>query len=328
MINNPMHNSEVEILLATYNGERFVKPLLSSLLAQTYRSIRITIRDDGSQDNTLEIIKTMAEGDPRIHLLSDQSNLGVIGNFSHLLERAQGHYLMFADQDDVWLPEKVERTLEKMQEMEHRFGQERPLAVHSDLRVVDRHLNLLSSSFWSYAKLFPLHASCLNRLLVQNVVTGCTLMMNRPLAHLMRPIPDEAIQHDWWAALVAAAFGQIGVINEPTVLYRQHGSNILGASKFSALTYLVQRLSTPCEVFFKYRAKNLSQTKAFLKRYHSLLSPGQLKMITAYCQLLEGRFLTHFHLILQYRFYKNGLARNLISLIPTRKKKDNKDAEV
>lgn len=313
---------QVEILLSTYNGERFLQPLLNSLLIQTHSSILITVRDDGSEDKTRAILEESAARDSRIRLLPEQTNLGVRGNYSRLLSFAQCDYVMFADQDDVWMPLKVQKTIVKMKEMEQQFGEQTPLALHTDLHVVDANLKLISSSFWKYAKLFPLRAASLNRLLVQNVVTGCTLMINKSLRHSMGSIPTEAIQHDWWIALFASAFGEIGVVEEATIHYRQHGHNVLGALKFSALSYLIQKFSNPPEADFKYRQQNLCQAKTFLTHYHSLLNPKQCEMLVDYCQLLEGRFLPNFHLALRHGFYKNGFMRNLIGLLPKKKAKD------
>src|SRR5699024_4749681 len=126
-------------------------------------------------------------------------------------------YLMFADADDFWLPDKVEKTFAKMREMEREAGTGCPILVHTDLAVADGSLRVIAPSLFRYEKLSPQRNS-LRELLAQNNVTGCTVMINRALRKLIRQAPADAVMHDWWAALAAAAFGRIGVLDEPTIL--------------------------------------------------------------------------------------------------------------
>lgn len=223
----------VDILLATYNGAQFLAAQIESLLSQTYGNWRLIARDDGSTDGSLGILKDYAGRHPgRIELLEDaEPGLGPCGNFGRLLAHASADYAMFCDQDDVWLPEKTERMIAAIQELEAECGGDTPLLVHCDLRVVDSALEMLAPSFWRYQRLNPVKGQFLNRLLIQNVVTGCASIANRAAVQLALPIPQDARMHDWWLALVAAAFGRVGYLPEALVLYRQHGTNTLGARR-------------------------------------------------------------------------------------------------
>lgn len=215
----------VDVLLATYQGAEFVDELLRSLCAQTVPA-RIVVRDDGSTDSTRDVLARFAG---RIVLVRDSGrNLGVIGNFNALTAYADAEYTAFADQDDIWEPGKLAAQLTLMRELEYRHGRETPLLVHSDLALCDGRGRIISSSLWSYQRLCP-DIQSFSRLLVQNNITGCTVMINAALKKLAFPVPEDAVMHDWWLALVASAVGKIAFVRTPLVCYRQHGRNQMGA---------------------------------------------------------------------------------------------------
>jgi glycosyltransferase involved in cell wall biosynthesis len=221
----------IEVALGTFNSERFLPELLDSLFAQTYQAFTLIVADDGSVDSTFEILARYMErylGRIKIVGRGGARPLGPSGNFSRLLELATADYLLLCDHDDVWLPNKVALSLERMLEFEGRHGPDTPLLVHTDLVVVGPALEVLGPSFFRYSGVDPAQ-NHLTRLLTRNVVTGCASIMNRSLYERARPIPPEASMHDRWLALVAAALGSIEVIDQPTILYRQHGGNVIGA---------------------------------------------------------------------------------------------------
>ena len=127
------------------------------------------------------------------------------------------------------MPNKVERAINEIRRLENQFGETTPILVHSDLTVVDEKLNEISASFFDHSKIDVSKGGRLDYLLFNNIVTGCASMGNRALLDLVRPIPDGVPMHDWWLALVAASCGVVGTIAEPTVFYRQHGRNQVGA---------------------------------------------------------------------------------------------------
>lgn len=230
------------ILLAAYQGQAYIAEQITSIQAQTYQDWQLIVQDDCSTDDTCAIVAAYAKQDARIKLIRrDAQSGGAKANFSSMLRFAQSEYCMFCDQDDIWLPDKIALTLDKMLEMEASQGKETPILVHTDLTVVDRELKLICVSL---IKMLDLDArrDKFNQLLVQNIVTGCSTMANAALLRLVDEVPDEAIMHDWWFALVAAAFGGIGFIEVPTVLYRQHGGNEVGAKNVRSLIYILKRL--------------------------------------------------------------------------------------
>ena len=237
----------VAIVLPTFNGEKHLPAQLDSLLAQDYPDFIVLARDDGSTDSSEKILRFYAEQHPeRVRLLATEpGNRGACGSFSLLMEHVLAHkealglesaYVMCCDQDDIWYPQKISRSMAAMQALEakHPF---RACLVHSDLLVVDENGQAIADSFFQYQDIRP-HKRSFARMLVSNSVTGCTALCNEKLVQMSSPVPDGAVMHDWWLALVASAFGAIQTIEEPLVDYRQHGGNTLGAREYrrSALT--------------------------------------------------------------------------------------------
>lgn len=317
MTNVPANAPLIDIALATYQGERFLSDQISSILNQSHQNIHLWIRDDGSKDNTLALLYQKKQEHPdKITLLPSNTNLGIPGNFSTLLESTTADYIMLSDQDDVWLPEKIATTLHRMHEMEKQYGKSHPLLVHTDLHVVDQSLNQIHPSFWTYTQLFPQKGHPLHRLLMQNVVTGCTVMMNRALLNLALPIPSECVMHDWWIGVVAAALGHIGIVNEPTLLYRQHNSNILGAQQYNLISYVKKIVSSPNEQMKKALTtldKQKCQANQIIKRYHQQLTASQLELLSRFCELDPHRRLRSLFWILKYRFFKQNVTRTLLT---------------
>lgn len=222
---------EIEILLATYNGERFLREQIDSILMQEYANWRVLARDDGSSDSTVSILEEYAGRFPdRFHVLPASTGTGhPKWNFLKLMEASTSEYVCFADQDDVWLSHKLTVTMQAMGRLEARHGRNSPLLAFTDLRVVNEQLGTIAESLWKLHGLKARQVNHLARLIGQNVVTGSTAMANRRLVELALRMPKEADMHDSWIALVASAFGAGEAVAAQTVLYRQHGDNVLGA---------------------------------------------------------------------------------------------------
>jgi glycosyltransferase involved in cell wall biosynthesis len=304
----------IDVLLATYNGEHFVERQIESIVDQMDANCRLLIRDDLSSDGTLPIVRRWALRHPnRIVLLEDESpRLGACSSFGRLLEYSDADYMVLCDQDDVWLPGRISRPLERIQAVEQKWGTETPTLAHTDLMVVDESLNTIAPSFWSYSNINPLCGSKLNRLLVQNVVTGCATVVNRALARLACPIPKTTPVHDWWLALVASAFGRVEAVSERTVLYRQHSSNHLGATCYD-WRYVIQRArDVLCrQAVAQWRRTTQQQAAEFLRRFATELKPRQRAMVAAYVELENAGFLDRRFQLLKYGFLKTGPLRNL-----------------
>ena len=228
-----MADSKIIIIMGTFNGEKYLIPQLQSIQEQTVQDWTLLIRDDGSSDQTLAIISDYCNSDHRILLVQDHNKrLGAAKNFAALMHeglRQHADYLFFSDQDDFWLPDKLKNQLGCIKDMENRYGSETPLLVHSDLKVVDRNLKIIHESFMKYQGIRHINHNPLQCLIIRNFVTGCSTLINRSLLKSSLPLPDAAIIHDWWIALIAASCGRIEFMKNPSLLYRQHGNNEVGA---------------------------------------------------------------------------------------------------
>ena len=257
--------------MATYNGEEFIYDQIESILNQTYKNWKLVIHDDGSTDNTLDIINRYAtKYKERIVVINDGGRCGgAKENFSHLLKIAKNlfdyNYIMFSDQDDIWLESKIEITLKTMMCMESRF-ENKPIIVHTDLIVVDAYLNVISESFWKYQGINP-NNNRLNCLLLENTVTGSTMMINKHLLKRIYDIPKEAVTHDWWIALVCSVSGGIIYpIKDKTVLYRQHSRNDIGAKKASLKNFILRFIKNP--LIYIEKGRNIRSQMEALSKYY------------------------------------------------------------
>ncbi|MBA2707646.1 MAG: glycosyltransferase family 2 protein [Gemmatimonadaceae bacterium] len=220
------------VVLSAYNGGRYIAEQIESIRGQSLTGWNLVVRDDGSRDDTVSTVRKLIARDPRISLMSDaQGNLGPWASFGKLLSHAcdrGADYVFMSDQDDVWVPTKMEQQLDLLREAGRSEGRETPALVHSDLEVVDSDLRPLHPSFSAFQKMSYNTNDPLRTLLIHNAVAGCTVALNRPLLEAALPLPAGCL-HDWWVALCAAALGKIRCTPGATVRYRQHASNVVGA---------------------------------------------------------------------------------------------------
>ena len=307
-----IESDTVAICMATFNGEQFINEQIKSIIDQTYKNWILFIRDDNSNDATAEMLKSWAEAVPdQIVVLTDPTlaggsaskNFAAIVNF--IKSNYEFNYFMFADQDDYWLPEKIEKTLVKMKETEEKVGG--PILVHTDLKVVDSELHILGDSFFKYRALKP-EIKELSTLLVQNNVTGCTMMWNKLLNEITVLTDERVIMHDWWFTLTACCFGTIVCLEEPTILYRQHGKNAVGATEVNTLSFIVRRLLGYNQVK-KVLKLSVVQAQAFLATYNHLLSPTNRKTVDEYSKLYNRNKINRIKTILRNNYLKQGLVQ-------------------
>ncbi|MBL8270713.1 glycosyltransferase family 2 protein [Steroidobacter sp.] len=204
----------ISVALCTYNGERYLRQQLDSLLAQTYSNLEIVAVDDGSTDRTVELLREYEQRDPRLRVAVNPRNLGFIRNFERTLVLAKGAFIAPCDQDDIWLPDKL-RILAS------RIGNHAMAYCDSELIDADgRSLGMSMSRFWAMQDLNDPAA-----LIVTNCVSGHAMLFRRELLGEAPQLPAE-IFHDWWLAMWAAANGGVVYCPEKLVRYRQHGKNV------------------------------------------------------------------------------------------------------
>ncbi len=226
----------IAILLSTYNGEKYIKEQIESLLDQTIKNWFLVVRDDGSHDKTVEILKEYSTSYPNKIFIdgSVRENLGAGKSFMHLLKITHADYYMFCDQDDVWMPDKIERTLAKVKAMESEFGKDVGIGVFTDLEVVDSNLNVIKPSLWKGDNRHPeyvrdFYKQWTNR----HAAYGCTMLINRAAKDEVLPFRQfEGVNgaHDAWIEYILIKKGHIDYLDETTIHYRQHNANVIGAN--------------------------------------------------------------------------------------------------
>ncbi|QFJ53902.1 glycosyltransferase family 2 protein [Pseudobutyrivibrio xylanivorans] len=230
---------DIAILLATYNGREYLRQQLDSLFKQTRQDFRLVIHDDGSTDGTAEIIKEYLEEYPeRIEVFYGGSCGGAKENFLWMLDRVEADYYLMCDQDDVWFPEKLERSMETMVEAEDELAKLEsievlPVCVFTDMMVTDDKLNVISDSFIRYIGRNPANIAY-TQIIIDNPAAGCTMCFNRRLRDLVISLTpmidsDNIPMHDALILEIAAIMGKVVPIDAPLVYYRQTGHNTMGA---------------------------------------------------------------------------------------------------
>ena len=319
-----MRSGLVAIVLCTFNGSKYIEALMDSIIVQTYENWELWISDDGSKDNTISVVRQYAKFYPeKIHILPEHAPLGACTNFLKTLTGAQlneAEYYMFADQDDVWFPDKIEKLVAAMRMEEQSERKETPLLIHSDCRVTDQNLQTIASSFTEYMG-YNQSMKSLPHLLVQNNVVGASVLFNRALRNRIHSVPQSAVMHDHWIALVAAAFGRIGYLPEATYDYRQHAENVIGARKGGAWRELKNKLNS-----FHKSGDNptgssggkgggydalFRQCEEFLRLYGNDMSAGDKRTVEQFLLIPESCRLRKMGIVLKNGFVYDKIYRTL-----------------
>ncbi len=302
-----------DILLATYNGSKYLEEQLISLFLQTDQAFDIIARDDGSTDGTQDILKKYAERyNKRFRIIEGEPTGSAKNNFFELLSRSTADYTMFCDQDDMWSKQKVERSIGCLRDGEQEYGKKTPLLVHTDLAVANGEMKVLNRSLMRMQKLNPGYHT-LNRLLAQNNVTGCTMAINRALRELIVP-SEAALMHDWWMALTAAAFGQVLYYPGATVVYRQHGENQVGAKDVSSGEYIGEKLKDKAGIRSSIK-DTYAQAAAFYEAYKGRLNEENKTMLQSYVAIGSLGMAKRFFALSRGGFFKSGMYRKAAQII-------------
>ncbi|MFM0788105.1 glycosyltransferase family 2 protein [Streptococcus suis] len=295
---------KVNILMSTYNGQQFLAEQIRSIQEQTYTDWTLFIRDDGSSDNTKEMLKDFECQDSRIHLIdSDKSdNLGVIKSFHKLVNHDRADYYFFSDQDDVWLPNKLELSLKEAQN----YPAVHPLMVYMDLKVVNQDLEIMTESM---VKSQSHHANTeLVQELTENTVTGGVAMINHHLAEMWQ-VTEDILMHDWYLALLASAFGNLVFIDQPGELYRQHSDNVLGARTLSKRFKKWIRPHILFTVYWDLIKNSQKQARHLLQMP---LSQSNRELIEAFVTIMDKPMLERFRILRKYGLRKNKAFHTLV----------------
>lgn len=227
---------KIQVLLATYNGDKYLEEFLESLLKQTYNHFELLVQDDCSLDNTVKILNKYSCVFKEMKICKNNRNLGYYNNFHELLKQADGDIVFLADQDDVWIPEKIQRAIDIL------LKNDEVILYYSELDLHNQDMEPLDISLSRCLKFNPMMNST-KYLLARNVVTGCTTAFkNGKLREKLIPFPFGLKYHDWWIALCASMKGKLYFDRRSTVFYRQHGKNSIGINALKYNPGIRQRL--------------------------------------------------------------------------------------
>lgn len=230
-----VNKHKIAILMATYNGEKYLEEQIKSILWQDFEDWELFFHDDKSADGTLDIINRYVYRYPeKMHLMADsiEHGRGARDSFIWLLEHVDSEYYMFSDQDDIWLPHKISIVYNRICELE-RVVPSLPAMVYTDLCVADRYGFPVRLSSYEMAKMKPKWFDSFDSYCVMCKCAGCTSIFNESARRCTLPIHPMAFMHDWWIALMVWKHGGRCVsIDTPTILYRQHGNNECGAPEY------------------------------------------------------------------------------------------------
>lgn len=299
---------KVNILMATYNGEKFLAQQIESIQKQTFKEWNLLIRDDCSSDKTCDIIRNFTAKDSRIRFINENEhhNLGVIKSFFTLVNYEVADFYFFSDQDDVWLPEKLSVSLEAAK---HKAS-DVPLLVYTDLKVVNQELNILQDSMIR-AQSHHANTTLLPEL-TENTVTGGTMMINHALAEKWFT-PNDILMHDWFLALLAASLGEIIYLDLPTQLYRQHDNNVLGARTMDKRFKILRE--GPKSIFTRYwKLIHDSQKQASLivDKYGDIMTANDLELIKCFIKIDKQPFMTRLRWLWKYGYSKNQFKHQVV----------------
>lgn len=303
----------VAIIMAVYNGERYISEQISSIINQDYKDWNLFVHDDGSSDSTVDIVKKYASEDSRISFVDD----GIVfhnssANFIHLIKTVKKFdYICFCDQDDFWEPYKISECLSEICELEKKA--DGPVCISTDVSLMDSEGNVFVKSFWDYANVND--SSTFQSLIIENTATGCTMMMNNRVADYIESLTDDdisrIIQHDWYIALICASDGAYHQIRRQLVRYRQHDKNVVGAHKTTVLKKLTDGS------FFSSIARIRKLKKAICSQLDLVSSRLKNKSnIDISADYLKKGFIYHKYVLLKNRMcFSNSIKRSIIQFL-------------
>lgn len=299
---------EVDIILATYNGGKYLDEQLESIFEQDFHDYRILIRDDGSTDQTLNILSKWKGLNPqKIEILEDQlGNLGPTQNFNQLMEASSAPYICFCDQDDKWLPTKLSSQIGFIKSLEEK-NPHTGLMIFSDLIMCDEEMNVICPSLIEKDRLNT-KALGAHQLLMQNVPYGCTTLINRKLLAIVAPIDGRALLHDHWMAVVTSLLGGLYYQDEVLIYHRIHQNNASRAqSEHKKETKKDLKSKINNDNFNNYLNKQVVQADAILEKYEQNLTELQKDMLKAFILLKSTSGFERKWIIIKNKFFKNTI---------------------
>ena len=309
---------KVSVIVPVYNVEKYLARCLDSLVAQTLEDLEIICVNDGSTDNSANILSVYAEKDERIKILPQhEPNKSACKHFLYMLENVESDLFLFSDQDDVWTKDHISTLVEKyvsLSENEKKL----PILIHSDLYVTDKNLNVISKSFFDYALLskHPVHK---NSYFLENNVTGGVMLINKKLKdfvfkneNYLRVNIEKIPMHDQFFALLAFKFGKIIFIDKPLEFYRQHENNVVGKKNVKSIKNIFNKILSIDNSWLK---KSQEFVSFFLTCYFDLLSADERDVLSKFIDLRKFSKLKAVRFLIQNDFLKENRKRQILQIL-------------
>ncbi|HOW58899.1 MAG TPA: glycosyltransferase family 2 protein [Candidatus Omnitrophota bacterium] len=278
----------ISIVMAVYNGEKYIEEQVKSILSQTYTHFELLIGDDASTDATVSIVERIARSDPRIKIHKNSKNLGSERNFLNLLRFTAGEFVCFSDQDDYWQPQKLAVLFQLL------MKDARNMLAYSDLEICDEKLCITHASFWKSAGIRPRQGPLGEFAFLRNIAPGCSMMFRKSIVEKMLYFHQpQPFMHDHLALVLSANAGKIVYTPQALVRYRQHESNQIGAFYHSVVN--PERI----------RAELTAKIKKMQENFSAVEVHG-LKKLSAFCDCLRsGNFVQRVSFLKYYLFLRN-----------------------
>ena len=304
----------IRIVLCTFNGERYIKEQLDSIIANTYNDWILYAFDDISSDNTVEILNEYEYTYPgkfviniNTQLKGPQKNfLSAVFYVSHLSDADD--YIMLCDQDDIWLNDKISKSYSVISGLNLKYGNGVPLLVSGDAKVVDENKNILSESYQELNCFGHKHLDLAHHLM-ENHIQGCTVMINKCLADLLYKIPQEVDMHDEWLGTIAYSMGHVGYIDDSLMLYRRYSESVTAGTTgfWKIAAEKIGHLSEQKEYVFSYS----DEIKEFIFIYEDKLDEYDKELLYMFASLKDMNFIQRRITIIKYHMWKSGVIRNM-----------------
>lgn len=276
---------KISVVLSSFNGAQFIEEQINSIIEQTIKPDEIIVCDDGSSDDTIDILKKF-EASNQIKLVLNKSNMGILANFKLGASLANpNNYIAFSDQDDIWLSNKLASNFEAMMKLEDTHSA-KPCLVYSDLIFINEKGVTLNHSFYNLMGLDKFE-HCFETALFGSLLLGCTILINPPMRNEFLSTPDSKnFYHDAWLSLLGFSIGKIKFINTPQVEYRLHDNNV-SLQKFTKRNRFLNVLNHIKKIILNssYLDNELALAKAFKHKYQAQLNPDHQLILNSFLSL-------------------------------------------
>ena len=292
----------VDIVMATYNGAKYIKPQILSILAQTHSEWKLIIHDDGSSDKTVVIIKELQKLDDRITLIEDEEKFGNAGaNFLHTLKFSTAPFIMFCDQDDIWFESKIELHLNKIKD------QKIPYAVYSNGYTYNGQI-ITSQNFINFHR-----TNLRDSLFLNGGIHGCCVMFNKALLDIFNNnLPPYVFMHDHFITMAAVTFGKMEYIDKALMLYRQHDRNVTGNVVLSPTARIKTFLDSDNPVLEK---RHYQANESFYQHFNNQLSASQKELFIGYLEYPKVTKIQRLLTILKFQFKSKNVSTLLLKTL-------------